>query len=56
MSNKYTFKTIPRNNDTNGRISFIERKNQFFISYFVKIFFKPAKLFVVVILAYFEIL
>jgi hypothetical protein len=33
MSNKYTFKTIPRNNETNGRISFIERKNQFYISF-----------------------
>ena len=33
MSNKYTFKTIPRNNDTNGRISLVERKNQFFISF-----------------------
>jgi len=33
MSNKYTFKTIPRNNDTNGRISLVERKNQFYISF-----------------------
>jgi len=33
MSKKYTFKTIPRNNDTNGRISMIERKNQFYISF-----------------------
>jgi len=33
MSNKYTFKTIPRNNATNGRISLVERKNQFFISF-----------------------
>jgi hypothetical protein len=33
MSNKYTFKTIPRNNDTNQKISMIERKNQFYISF-----------------------
>ena len=33
MSNKYTFKTIPRNNATNGRISLVERKNQFYISF-----------------------
>ena len=33
MSKKYTFKTIPRNNDTNARISMIERKNQFYISF-----------------------
>ena len=33
MSQKYTFKTIPRNNDTNKRISLIERKNQFYISF-----------------------
>jgi hypothetical protein len=33
MSNKYTFKTIPRNNATNERISLVERKNQFFISF-----------------------
>jgi hypothetical protein len=30
---KYTFKTIPRNNDTNARISLVERKNQFYISF-----------------------
>jgi len=33
MSQKYTFKTIPRNNATNGKISLIERKNQFYISF-----------------------
>ena len=33
MSNKYTFKTIPRNNATNQRISLVVRKNQFFISF-----------------------
>jgi len=35
MSNnkKYTFKTIPRNNATNERISLVERKNQFYISF-----------------------
>ena len=33
MSQKYTFKTIPRNNATNQRISLVERKNQFFISF-----------------------
>jgi hypothetical protein len=33
MSNKYTFKTIPRNSATNERISLVERKNQFFISF-----------------------
>lgn len=35
MSNnkKYTFKTIPRNNMTNERISLVERKNQFYISF-----------------------
>jgi hypothetical protein len=33
MSNKYTFKTIPRNSATNERISFVERKNHFFISF-----------------------
>jgi hypothetical protein len=30
---KYTFKTIPRSNGTNQRISLVERKNQFFISF-----------------------
>jgi hypothetical protein len=30
---KYTFKTIPRTNSTNSRISLIERKNQFYISF-----------------------
>jgi hypothetical protein len=30
---KYTFKTIPRSNGTNQRISLIERKNQFYISF-----------------------
>ena len=30
---KYTFKTIPRSNDTNARISLVERKNQFYISF-----------------------
>lgn len=33
MSQKYTFKTIPRNNNTNAKISLIERKNQFYISF-----------------------
>jgi hypothetical protein len=33
MSKKYTFKTIPRNTATNQRISLVERKNQFFISF-----------------------
>ena len=30
---KYTFKTIPRNNKTNERISLIERKDKFYISF-----------------------
>jgi hypothetical protein len=30
---KYTFKTIPRNNNTNQKISLVERKNQFYISF-----------------------
>jgi hypothetical protein len=30
---KYTFKTIPRANGTNQRISLVERKNQFYISF-----------------------
>lgn len=30
---KYTFKTIARGSDTNARISLVERKNQFFISF-----------------------
>ena len=33
MSNKYTFKTIPRVQDSNARISLIERKDQFYISF-----------------------
>lgn len=33
MSQKYTFKTIPRNSKANERISLIERKNQFYISF-----------------------
>ena len=31
--NKYTFKTIPRNSKTNERISLIERKDKFYISF-----------------------
>jgi capsid portal protein len=33
MSNKYNFKTIPRVQDSNARISLIERKDQFYISF-----------------------
>ena len=33
MSNKYTFKTIPRVSNNSGRISLIERKDQFYISF-----------------------
>jgi hypothetical protein len=33
MSKKHTFKTIPRVNNNSGRISLIERKDQFYISF-----------------------